>query len=137
MGILLILDGDSYQQAVGVACAAFFGLGTVASLLTLMPGRVYLRLIPEGFQYRTVFRTHFIPWSDVVSFGLFKVRSMSPSAVAWKLKESPDMPSRISRRYSGWDGAFPFVFGKTSDDLLTIMNEWRQRYASDARPELE
>lgn len=48
----------------------FFGIGIVVSLLQFYPNSSYLKLTEEGFEVKSLFRSHFTKWSEIDNFRL-------------------------------------------------------------------
>src|SRR4030095_5647313 len=65
-GIFMVSAG----QEVGWLAIAFFGRGVVVFGLQLLPNCSDVRVGPDGFTVRSLFRSHSCRWTDI---GAFKV----------------------------------------------------------------
>ncbi|WP_409433842.1 hypothetical protein ACJ3XI_04870 [Litorimonas sp. RW-G-Af-16] len=50
-----------------------FGLGAIVLGVQALPNAAYLKLTQEGFETRALYRSHFVNWSDVESFGTTRI----------------------------------------------------------------
>src|SRR2546422_7369634 len=69
-GIFMVSVG----QHLGWLAIAFFGLGVVVFALQLLPNCSYVRVEPDGFTVRSLFRSHSCRWSDVGAFKVAQLR---------------------------------------------------------------
>jgi hypothetical protein len=124
IAIAMIRDG----QRMGWFVVVFFSLCTVTFGVLLLPGSAYLRLTPEGFETRSLFRTHHARWADITAFraGRIGLNAMvliqyAPSyAHARKLRA-------VSAALTGAEGALPDTYGHSAQQLAELLNEWRDR----------
>ena len=64
----------SVGQQLGWLAIAFFGLGVVVFALKLLPSCSYVRVGPDGFTVRSLFRSRSCRWSDVDVFKVAQLR---------------------------------------------------------------
>jgi len=53
------------EPSFALACIIFFGLCAAVGVVGLLPNSSYLRLTEQGFLFASLFRKHFVDWSDV------------------------------------------------------------------------
>lgn len=113
------------QLATSWAMIVFFGLGVIVSGVAVLPGSGYLRLTPDGFEQRTMFRTSLVSWRHIDHF-----ESASGSVgVVYDPDHAPDANSRKANRLVlGVDGVLTDTYGMKADDLAALMNDWLRRY---------
>ena len=124
-GVLMVSSGE----ATGWLVLSFFGLCGVVSMTMLFSKNNYLVLAPAGFTIHSLFRQMTISWSNVESFGTYRLRGSSAVMFLY----SPDFPrSRalrgLNRAVTGYDGGLPDTYGLRADRLAALMNDWKQRY---------
>ena len=115
---------------IGWLCLVFFGSGTVIFILQLLPGASYLRLSPDGFTYRSLFRTWpTIPWRDVSEFRTAYVsRGVSLVVYDSNATSKPTL-RKINRALVGaTDGISSATYGLKPEELAEVMNAWRSRH---------
>jgi hypothetical protein len=69
------------EPNIARACIIFFGLCALVGLVNLLPNSSYLTLTEKGFLLVSLFRKHFVEWSNVQSF--VPVRIQRRSMVGW------------------------------------------------------
>ena len=107
----------------------FFGLGLVIFIIQLIPGSTQLTLSTNGFLITSLFRSHFIKWSDVK---IFRIGYLHRSqAVMFDFIESDNKDKSrksIAKALTKGHGALPNNYGLSAMDLLDKMNEWKNKY---------
>ena len=134
---LLILSGSLLFTAGGVWMAydgewkghfvyLFFGLCSVAFVITLLPNASYLKLRDDEFEFGRIFRKHCVKWEDVKNFEIwtYSHRHGSIEQVGWNYKEGVEVSKfvRIARR-AGTDDCLADTYGMKTEELLSLMNE--------------
>jgi hypothetical protein len=66
---------------LALVCIIFFGLCALVGLVNILPNSSYLTLTEQGFLYASLFRKHFVEWSNVQSF--VPVRIQRRNMVGW------------------------------------------------------
>jgi hypothetical protein len=137
-GSLLFVVGGIWlipgEPLIGWLCVVFFGLGVVVFSINLHPKSSFLTLAHEGFTYASLFRQHFVPWSNVQGF--MSVRVGPNKMVGWNYTPAflaHGTVRRVNRATSGAEAALPDTYGMTIDSLCALLNEIR---ASHAKPAL-
>ena len=113
---------------------AFFGLGVVVALVTLIPGSSYLRLEPDRMSVRTLYRTWHVPWAEVAEFFVAPVGGRS--MVCWNYIPGSTRQKRgraVSRAIAGVEAGLPDTYGRSAEELATLLNQWRSS-GTGARP---
>jgi len=126
-GVMLVRDG----KTTGWFVLIFFGPCTVIFIGLLLPNAAYLRLTPEGFEVRSLFRTFRQRWSDVASFHASRVglNAMVMIRFAPSYKRQPTARA-ISTALTGGEGGLPDTYGHSAKDLAALLNAWRARHAT-------
>lgn len=122
MGGFLVAQG----QAFGWLCIAFFGLGVVVAIVTLLPGASYLELRQDGFECSSLYRKWFQRWSDVEEF--FPQRIATSEMVCWNFAPgyvAQPRGRRVSAGLTGVEAALPDTYGLPASELAALMNRWR------------
>jgi hypothetical protein len=129
-GVYMIRDGDHNGWFV----AGFFGACTMVFLALLLPGAAYLRLSRDGFRVRSLWRSHFTPWSAVIGFRVARIarrRLVVFNFVDAKARRR----ARYARILTGVEGALPDTYGLSADKLAELMIHWQVRVRTTAAPE--
>lgn len=115
--ILLAQDGRiGYFSALLVALLMTAGSGVL--LGSHLPNASYLRLTPQGFEIRELFKSRYYNWNDV---GLFAARRRLLGSTVDFVHLDPD--TEIPQ-----DKSIPTGYTISTYSLLEIMNEWRSRW---------
>jgi hypothetical protein len=120
----MIRDG----QAKGWFVISVFALSTLISIGLLLPGRAYLRITPEGFEMRSLFRSLQLRWTDVAGFraGRIGLNKMVLFNYAASYTRSPKARA-LATALTGTEAALPDTYGYTADDLAALLNDRRAR----------
>jgi hypothetical protein len=123
-GIWMIVSEGSWKA---YAATVFFGICTVVHGRMMMRGG-YLELRPEAFTVSSLYRTSSYQWRDVRRF---RVGYLGPKKFVL-FDMAKDYPvgvkvRRATRMLTGSEGALPDTYGKSAEELATLMNEWRER----------
>jgi len=123
-GVLMIMSGE----LLGWFVAVVFGLCVLVFTVSLLPGANCLRVGPNGFTIRSLFRSHSYRWSDVRGFGVGRV------GVKWMVvfdftDEFQGTPRlrKISVALAGHEGALPDSYGMPLEALAELLNEYRDQ----------
>jgi hypothetical protein len=131
MGGFLVTEGQTF----GWLCMAFFGLGVLVGLVSLVPGASYLELRRDGFEFRTLHRKWFQRWSDVEAF--FPQRIATQDMVCWNFAPGyagQPRGRKVSAGLTGVEAGLPDTYGMSAHALAELMNQWRIRYAGRSDP---
>lgn len=133
-GVWLVYGGYRW---LGWACAGFFGLGALVSLVMLLPGCAGLRLSPEGFEILMPFHRSRTGWNEVVEFQVYEVGPtkvfLPTKYVGFRYAEgcggkAPRL-RKLASSLTGVEGGVPDTYGFAAEDLARLLNTWRERYA--------
>jgi hypothetical protein len=120
--LFMIRDGE----ALGWFPLVFFGLCTLVLALDLIPGASYLKLDPEGFTVRSLFRSSWIAWGEIEGFAPGRVGANR--GVVFDLvpgsKRAPRL-RRVNAAISGAECALPDTYGLSCERLADLLNEWK------------
>lgn len=129
LGLLIAKD----HSILGWFTVAFFGLGVLVEIVTLVPGSSYLELSSSGITVRTLYRTWHVNWSDVSDF--FVSRVGGRDMVCWNYSSSYSASLRgrkISRSLAGVEAGLPDTFGLSATELANLLNQWRMEHTGCA-----
>jgi hypothetical protein len=113
------------------ACVVFFGLGVIVCVLQFLPRSSFLRLGPEGFTIRALYRERTYRWEDVDTFGVTQVSFNK--MVGFNFAPHFDRAARLRRvnkAIAFFEGALPDTYGMKAEDLADLMNEYKHRHAA-------
>jgi hypothetical protein len=104
----------------------FFGLCFLVFVANLVPGCSLLRLSAEGFEMRSLFRSHSYRWQDIELFGVGRVglRRMVMFNFAASFR-SHAKGRAVAASLTGWQGALPDTYGLSAEALAELLNERR------------
>jgi len=133
-GAWLAAEGKTW----GWLGAVFFGLCVVVFVLQMIPGAARLRLDAGGFHVRSLYSGTTIRWSEIREFRVGNVgwrRLFGPPMVGYLLREGSSFSGRalrMVRAASGIEGALPERYGFLRDDLVRLLNAWREYHAGES-----
>jgi hypothetical protein len=117
------------EHFVALACIIFFGLCALVGLVNLLPNSSYITLTERGFQFVSLFRTHFVAWSDVQLFVPVKIQFKS--MVGWNYSPEYRESKRIrgvNAAVAGVEAALPDTYGMPAGQLADLMNQLRDMH---------
>jgi|SRR3569832_2237369 len=122
------------EPYAALASIVFFGLCGSVGVVGLLPNGSYLTLTERGFLFASLFRKHFVSWSSVESFVPVKIQFNQ--MVGWTY--SPEFSGSrylrgINTALAGVEAALPDSYGVPAEQLATLMNQLRARYADPGR----
>ena len=106
----------------------FSGLCAIVFLIQLHPRASSLILTSEGFEVRALFRSNNYLWKDVSNF--FVKRIALNSMVFFNFVDDYEPQShmrKLSSAVAGAERALPDTYGKKPEELLSILNAWKDR----------
>ncbi len=129
IGVAALCEGD---LEVGISITLLFGLAALVFAIQLHPDASYLRLTPEGFYVRSLFRmSPLVPWSEA---GDFRVETLPPARTRMVVYDSTNPKSqglrKFNRAFVGATDGLPDSYGMKAEALAALMNEWRNLYAA-------
>ncbi len=111
----------------------FFGIGMLVSLISFHPNATYLKLTDEGFELKSLFRSHFTKWSEVTDLKILSITykltthkfigyNYTSKHKKWK------QGKKISKFLSYKDGVIPNsgLYNIKVEDLLDLMKEYKR-----------
>ena len=106
----------------------FFGLGTIISVLQLLPNSSYLTLNNKGMRIKTIFQTTQVDWEDIAGFYTKKIL-FNPIVM---IRFSNDFHGKYLGReidsiLGNKENAIPSNFGKTAQELCDILNQYKEQ----------
>ena len=106
--------------------AIFFGLCAIVLIIQLFPKTSHLKLTEEGFEVKSLFKSHFTKWSDVEFFGVGYLGNTK--AVMFNYSENhtkQKLGKQIASAMTGAEGGLPNTYGMKAKELAELMNEWK------------
>jgi hypothetical protein len=110
---------------------AFFAAGAVLSFPNLLPGRVYLLLMPNGFAVRTLLKSRELRWEEVEEFRALSFKgttmvvfTLSPQG---KLRYTESGLRKLNKAVTGGDDSLPDTYGMSAEALADLMTQWKNR----------
>ena len=132
LGVFLLRDATT-SEIWDVCTIVLFGLGVVIAFVNLMPGASYLRLDRNGFEMRSLYRTHATAWADVAGFGIMSIPTARKKMVGWNYVAGRGKPSRL-RKFNlerfGFEAALPDTYGMDIADLVELLESIRAQARS-------
>jgi len=132
-------------RIIGWFALVFFGLVVPVALFQLLTNRSYLLLRPDGFQMYGIRKSRLIPWSEVGTFTAYspptlmfawlpkRINSLGPKMVLFDYRPDVELFRRmraVNRTLTGHDAGLADTYGLKADELATLMNDWRSRFAT-------
>lgn len=125
------------EPLMGWIGISFFGLGIIVFIIQLLPNSTYLKLTNEGFEIRNLYKSDFTKRSDVKVFkigtipmhiygGYVRQKKMVMLDYV-KTHKKHRRGKMASKALSGSHGALPDSYGKSIEELVQIMNEWKSK----------
>ena len=124
-GVSMAYDGEWMGHFVYL----FFGLFSVVFVTALLPGlpdAKYLKLRDDEFEFRRLFRKHFVKWEDVENFEIWTFVDLPGSIkqVGWNYKEGVEVSKFVRiNKMVGIDDTLDDTYGMKMEELLSLMNE--------------
>lgn len=132
-------------RIVGWFAVAFFGLGVLVTVVQLLIKGSYLVLSRDGFQMFGIRKSRLIPWSEVRVFTPYtppnlasavlprRINDLGPKMVLFDYR--PEVKSfrrmrAVNRTLTGHDAGLADTYGLKAEELATLMNDWRSRFAT-------
>ena len=118
------------EPVISWLCIVFFGLCGLIGLVNLHPRASYLTLTEKGFEFASLFRRHFTPWTDVAQF--FPSMIALNQMVGWDYVAGYARAAQLRKAnlaLGGCEAALPDTYGHKAEELASIMDELRQKYA--------
>jgi hypothetical protein len=126
-GFLMIAS----EPFAGWFCVVFFGLCALVAAAQVLPNASYLRLTPQGFAVRSLFRESSLCWWDVSEFGVTVIGHNR--FVGWNYCSSYPKQARlrgINVALSGFEAALPDSYGRPAAELAELLNALRGVYGA-------
>ncbi len=123
-GIWMIRGGETKGWFV----VAVFALSTLMSGAMLLPGSAYLRLTPDGFEMRSLYRHSRTRWVDVTWFRTGRIGLNKMVLFDYAPSYTRSARARaLASALTGTEAALPDTYGHSAEALATLLNDWRAR----------
>ncbi len=122
------------EPLAGGLCIAFFGLGAVIFAVNMHPRSSFLTLTSDGFTFASLFRKHFVAWSDVQSFSVARIGLNK--MVCWNYSPEYRGHSKLRRfntGVSGIEAGLPDTYGMEPQALCRLLSDLREQHGTSAR----
>ena len=117
----------------GIVVFGFFGACAVIAALLLV-FRATLVLSPTGFSVNSLGRHWTRRWEDIDSFVVIRPAALSEMVgINFRADYAAHGVRTVVRNVVGYESALPDTFGMKAKDLVTLLNEWRNRHSSAGR----
>jgi len=132
LSIVFVVGGAwlvSQNAFVGYGSMVFFGLGTVVAAINLLPNASFLLVDASGFTFTSLFRRHFVSWSDVEKF--VPAQLHMKRMVGWNFTPEYRKARRlriVNTTLAGAEAALPDTYGKSAAELIELLENCRVRY---------
>jgi hypothetical protein len=103
-------------------------------LIALLPNSSFLTLTEDGFLFSSLFRKHFVAWSDVQAFVPVKIQLNN--MVGWNYAPAFSQSQRlrtINTAVAGVEAALPDTYGMPAAELADLMNQMRDIHTRAVR----
>ena len=123
-GIAMVRSGDQ----TGWFVLAFFGLGAIVAGVAMLPGAGRLTFDRDGFEAKTLFRSHRARWADATGFIAVGIPPSMQRMVCYDdASVIPGALASANVAITGRNAALNDTFGLSADDLAQLMIGWRER----------
>jgi hypothetical protein len=124
------------SPGMGWLVIVVFGLGLVVLSVQLLPGSSQLRIGPDGFQERSLFRARSFRWQDIKGFVPYRA---SPRTRVWRVGffyRDDYVPPKgragrlgvaAARSLAGVEGGLSSNFGRSAQELADLLNSRLQQ----------
>jgi membrane associated rhomboid family serine protease len=135
--VLMFVGMPHVLPAAGIL---LFGAGTVLSVIQFVPRWSHLRIAPDGLVLRNSARTTRLAWNDIEQFSTYEVYHQYGSVTMVGYDRRDLTPGRqsffqtLTRGMTGVDGSLPDSYGMRHEQLADLLNEARDRYATEHGP---
>ena len=114
--------------------AGFFGLGVIASAMMLVPGAAFLKVTPEGFTVRSLFRSFSYKWNEIDRFyvagsGWNRFVAFEFAAHVDKLRATRKIVALLSKH----EAALPDSYGMKCEELVELLTRRKANASSVSR----
>ncbi|AWI26775.1 STM3941 family protein [Flavobacterium pallidum] len=119
------------KSGLGWFGIVFFGLCSLVFIIQMVPGSTELTLSGEGFEMTSLFRKNLIKWKDVKTFEVGNIlRNKTVMFDYVDQHNEYNTGKSVAKRLSGSHAALPTTYGLKADELLDIMNTWKNKYGA-------
>jgi hypothetical protein len=114
-------EGLAFWLVIG-----FFGLCSIVFGVMLLPGASFLRLEPDGFIVRSLYRQWPLTrWADVSKFATVRVSLVNTMVVYDEAKPRTARLASANKALFGFTSGLPDTYGMKPAELAELLNRWR------------
>ncbi len=125
VGGFFMIEEKGFMGWITFIC---FGLASIVFLLQFIPNSTYLKLTHDGFEVRSLFRSHFTPWDQILQFKAGYLGPNKGVVYDYSFKHQKQATGKkISKLLAGNEGGLPETYGMSAKDLAALMNEWKAK----------
>lgn len=128
-GLILLKTFD--RPGIGWLSIIFGSIGLIAVLFNFVTIKSsYLRLSMEGLEIHTRLRTDTIAWEDIEGFRVDEVGGAKFVMYDYSTDYKKQKVARdIAQYVAGTEGMLSGSYGKKPEELVVLLNEWREKYS--------
>ena len=126
-GVIGIQSGE----VIGWVVVPFFGLGLLVSTVQMLPGAAYLKVGPGGIEYRTLFRTRRIAWTEISGFGHYRQASQGFVGINFQ-GPAKGFSRNANSALVGFHDALPETYGHKAEELAVLLTACRAHFLRQA-----
>ncbi len=134
---IMMFQENDYRLILGLL---LFAPGILISIINLFTGGPTLIINDKGFREKNLTSDFFVPWEAVQGFSSVHIAygqtmvgfNFTPEGKAWYKENYPTGSKLIdsARSLSGVEGAISDNFGMKTEELATLLNEYKAKYSS-------
>ena len=125
-GIALAFQEEYRATIIGIIVSVFFGACSLIFILQLIKGN-NLTLTKEGFTMEGLFKKQTYRWKDIENFRL----NTQYNLVVFDFSREYDKQEivrEIAKNLSGSQGGIPDIYKVKSEELVKLLNQWKEKY---------
>jgi len=131
VAIGVVMLRNPAERLMAGLCTGFFGLCAIVALINLHPRASCLTLSEQGFEFSSLFRKHFVAWSDVTGFVPIRMNGNPMVGFFYDAsKKGAPAVRHVSSFIAGIEAALPDTYGHSNIELANLLNELRARYGA-------
>ena len=139
VSLLFTLGGGAMValgNGTGWLVLGFFVLCDLWILVNMLPSAACLRLTREGFESRSLHRTHSVRWTDITGFTAASLGEGIQRQVCFNY--APHFAGervfrRLSAQTAGFEAGLSDTYGMSAEKLAELLNEWLERHTATAQ----
>lgn len=120
------------KEPIGWAILIFSSFGFIVFTVKLLPNSSYLHISEKGFTICSLFRKSFTNWGKIDQFGVGYVGGNKSVVMLFDPKyKKLETTRKILRNLAGAEGSLPDTYGKSAEELASLLNAWKERFSTE------